>query len=193
MLIDGRAAVEVVASGGTAAAAVAAAATPTAAAAAAAAAGATPLGTGGPNKWPRSTWGLKLGVAVSNIRSKRTFLGESQHARSSHHHHHAASSSSSAAAVDHPERLRELRKLGFAFEASEFRFEQLVAGLRAFKEVHGHARVPQKFAVPKEPPYPQPCWDMKLGSQLSMVRTRGYLVKNSPARRERLNRLGIEW
>lgn len=158
-------------------------------------------GKGGPNRWPRSTWGLKLGVAVANIRSKRTFLGETVQrdpapplaAAATDNCDVVFSRPAQPGDIAYPERLRALRKLGFAFDPGEFRFEQLVAGLRAFREVHGHTRVPQKFVVPRESPYPQPCWEMKLGSQLSMVRTRGYLVRNSPQRRERLNMLEIKW
>jgi hypothetical protein len=97
------------------------------------------FGKSGPNMWPRSTWGLKLGVVVANIRTKRTFLGET--ATGSTHRTASASSIASprqqqarssptavgsgvtvgggnpvAANLEHPERLRALRKLGFAFD-----------------------------------------------------------------------------
>jgi hypothetical protein len=125
--------------------------------------------------WPEALVGFRVGVAVHNLRAR--------------------------GAENFPERAALLHALGFVWDPGAAAFELLCAGLDAFRAAHGHTRVPQRFVVPAQPPWPEACWGLKLGSHVSVVRTRGTLVKFSTSRAEtevygrirRLNALGFDW
>mmetsp|Transcript_31807 Transcript_31807/g.58057 ORF Transcript_31807/g.58057 Transcript_31807/m.58057 type:complete len:378 (+) Transcript_31807:160-1293(+) len=120
--------------------------------------------------YPKTTHGLKLGRAVSNLRTKGTFRIN-----------------------ENPHRARGLARLNFVFDLSEYAFEQLVMALTVYRDEYGHVQVPRTFIVPAEHPWPEHCWGYKLGIRVSAVRTRGGLVKSSPQRLHDLNRLGFVW
>jgi hypothetical protein len=117
-----------------------------------------------------SALGFKLGQAVANLRSKRTFRID-----------------------DYPHRLKALERLNFVFDLSEHGYQQLTGALSAYRMVYGHLRVPQTFVVPAQAPWPSECWGYTLGARVSAVRTRGGFVKNSPKRLRELNQLGFQW
>ena len=119
--------------------------------------------------WSENVRGFPLGVTVANMRAKRLYI------------------------QDHPERERELAKLGFVWDVRAFRFEVVMSSLVTFKQIHGHVNVPQMYVVPPEAPWPQACWDLPLGRRVKMIRTRGDMVRTSFERRARLDALGFPW
>ena len=73
------------------------------------------------------------------------------------------------------------------------RFERLVAALGAYRVVYGNLDVPQHFAVPESPDWPEEVWGLRLGSRVNAIRSQGTFVKNNPARRELLSEMGFRW
>lgn len=119
------------------------------------------------SEWPVQLHGYKLGVTVSNVRSKHTLI------------------------ANEPERAVSLEELGFVWDVSAARFNQMCEALLIFKSVHGAVNVPRNFTVPEEAPWPRRSWGLSLGSMLSRVRNRGDLVKDLPQRKAMLESLGF--
>ncbi|GLD98345.1 hypothetical protein PINS_up007042 [Pythium insidiosum] len=98
------------------------------------------------DRWPRQTWGLQLGVWITNWRRGVPRLTASER--------------------------QELDKLGFVWDVEEFRWsERVLPSMKVFYEEHGHSVVPQNFVVPAGDPWPQVAWGMRLGSIVSMIRS----------------------
>ncbi|CAN0542127.1 unnamed protein product, partial [Ectocarpus sp. 8 AP-2014] len=51
-------------------------------------------------------------------------------------------------------------------------------GIGVFFGIHGHSRVPMRFVVPAEEPWPMEIWGHKLGSRIAQMRMTGERVKN---------------
>jgi hypothetical protein len=112
---------------------------------------------------------MKLGHRVHGIRSREDFV------------------------KDHPERRAELDALGFVWDDMERRWEEVLAALLAYQEVHGDLEVPHAFAVPSEVPWPEEAWGMKLGHRVNNIRSKEDYVKDHPERRAELDALGFRW
>jgi hypothetical protein len=93
----------------------------------------------------------------------------------------------------HPERRAELDALGFVWDDLERRWEEVLAALLAYKEVHGDLQVSRPFVVPSGAPWPEEAWGMKLGFRVSKIRTQEHYVKHHPERRADLEALGLRW
>jgi hypothetical protein len=119
--------------------------------------------------WPEEAWGMKLGYRVNDIRNHESYV------------------------KDHPERRAELDALGFVWADLERRWEEVYATLLAYKEVHGDLKVPQRFVVPSEAPWPEEAWGSPLGSRVHTIRTHEIYVKDHPERRAELDALGFRW
>lgn len=117
------------------------------------------------SSWPVETWGLKLGSIVQSIREKDKLV------------------------FGHSEREKRLNELGFSLEESKReqyskkRFEVVYRTLVKYKELFGDLMVPQAFVVPKEEPWDEDMWGLKLGARVNAIRAQGTLVTNSPERR----------
>jgi hypothetical protein len=119
--------------------------------------------------WPEDAWGIKLGVRVNNIRCNEHYVKH------------------------HPERRAELDALGFVWDDLERRWEEVLAALLAYHEVHGDLEVSNAFVVPSEAPWPEEAWGMKLGDRVSNIRSNEQYVKHHPERRAELDALGFRW
>ncbi|ETV85662.1 hypothetical protein H257_02275 [Aphanomyces astaci] len=116
--------------------------------------------------WSRDLWGCKLGVAVTNIRSRAHQLP--------------------------PDRKAELDALGFVWDSHELTFDIKVLALNTYKQLHGHVHVPFEFKVPDtHPSWPPTCWKLKLGRAVHDLRCRGDHL--TPERRDVLDALGFVW
>lgn len=80
--------------------------------------------------------------------------------------------------------------LGFVIEDngarslySKKRFELIYSALEVYKSMYGDLTVPQVFIVPSEAPWPEECWELKLGARVNAIRSQGTLVMNNPERR----------
>ena len=119
--------------------------------------------------WPRHLAGLKLGIAINNMRANKSFLSR------------------------HPHRLLELERLGFVQDTRAFAFDVVCETLATFKQIYNHTRVPQRFVVPTCEPWHPSSWNLPLGRRVFMIRTRGDFVRGLPERIDRLDQLGFEW
>jgi hypothetical protein len=120
--------------------------------------------------WPEVCWRMKLGQTVQVIRAEECFV------------------------KDRPERREWLDSIGFVWSEYEHRWtEQVQPALLAYREVHGDTRVPQSFVVPSEAPWPEACWEMKLGQTVKVIRALEIFVKDRPERREWLDSIGFVW
>ena len=95
------------------------------------------------DKWPEETWGINLGVMVSNIRSGGS----------------------------HADKREELISLGFNFNSRIARYELVKLALLKYKDLYGSTRVPQSFVVPDiSDIWPKGMWGMNLGSIVHSIR-----------------------
>ena len=112
---------------------------------------------------------MKLGYRVNHIRHREDFV------------------------KDHPERRAELDAIGFVWDDLERRWEEVLAALQAYQQVHGDLQVPKAFVVPSEAPWAEEAWGMKLGGRVDNIRHRGDFVREDPDRRAELDALGFRW
>ncbi|KAG9408335.1 hypothetical protein AC1031_021575 [Aphanomyces cochlioides] len=116
--------------------------------------------------WAKDLWGCKLGVAVTNIRSRMEVLT--------------------------PDRKASLDALEFVWDSHELTFDIKVLALETYKNLHGHIHVPFEFKVPdNDPAWPSRCWKLKLGRAVHDLRCRGDNLL--PGRRKVLDSLGFVW
>lgn len=121
----------------------------------------------GDDRWPRSTWGFKLGSHCQLLRREkhRTLL---------------------------PEQIAELDQLGFIWSETEWkRAVFALPALATFREIFGHSDVPERFVVPtRDARWPEKTWGFTLGRTVALIR-RGDEDDLSPAHRSDLEALGF--
>ncbi|KAF0689935.1 Aste57867_18650 [Aphanomyces stellatus] len=115
-------------------------------------------------RWPKETWGLKLGHAVHNIR-------QNGHDMST-------------------DRRRQLLDLGFVWDHLEMSWDVKVLALETYKSLYENLNVPYGFVVPTEA-WPRETWHMKLGHAVHNIRQN--MADMAPARKEQLNEMGFVW
>ncbi|GAB5365859.1 hypothetical protein AAMO2058_001094700 [Amorphochlora amoebiformis] len=120
--------------------------------------------------WPLEVQGLPLGIRVQTIRSEKAHLTGPESAK----------------------RTELLNEMGFVWEMHEMKFEDIVDGLKQFKQIHAHLLVPQDFVVPPLSPWPEHLWGLKLGHRVNRIRNDAY-IKGRPDRKKVLDDLGFEW
>jgi len=121
------------------------------------------------DKWPKKAWGLRLGFAVNNIRSKCCY----------------------AAQVSRDQ--RQLEKLGFVWNFFEAEWgERILPALKVYFKENGHSRVPLSFVVPSEAPWPIETHRLKLGRRLSNIRHRGDYFDYTTRSVDMLQAIGFE-
>lgn len=116
--------------------------------------------------WPNELLGLKLGLLVQSMRNENKFV------------------------FGHQDRIDMLNKLNFPWEDlssrsaySKQRFELIYEAMIVYKNIYNDLFVPQLFVVPKESPWPESTWGLKLGSRVNAIRSHGTFIANSPDRR----------
>ncbi|DAZ94378.1 TPA: hypothetical protein N0F65_001112 [Lagenidium giganteum] len=116
--------------------------------------------------WPQKAWGLKLGRIVHLVRSRGDF---EEHATASQ---------------------EILSKIGFVWNVKADRWKTFfLPALTKFRELEGHCRVPQSFAVPEDDPeWPEHLWGYRLGQTVNIVRAGAFAncVSESKAELEAL-------
>ncbi|GAB9475696.1 hypothetical protein Gpo141_00012780 [Globisporangium polare] len=135
--------------------------------------------------WPRSTWGVPLGIQVAKLRKQRD-----QRALEQYH-------------VD------TLERMGFVWKVRDAKwFQYFLPGLRIFRELHGHADVPLAFVIPEQSStgingdessdsvavnaWPQHLGGYMLGRHVYMVRSGKYSSQVEESRGE-LEALGFSF
>eukprot|EP00639_Heterosigma_akashiwo_P014875 CAMPEP_0206364060 /NCGR_PEP_ID=MMETSP0294-20121207/1981_1 /ASSEMBLY_ACC=CAM_ASM_000327 /TAXON_ID=39354 /ORGANISM="Heterosigma akashiwo, Strain CCMP2393" /LENGTH=415 /DNA_ID=CAMNT_0053809561 /DNA_START=431 /DNA_END=1674 /DNA_ORIENTATION=+ len=121
--------------------------------------------------WPEPLWGLRLGRRVERLRKQKAALAGRYDAE-----------------------MEELAALGVDWEAKAVdEWDLILRALTTFHELEGNCRVPAKFVVPREEPWPEACAGLRLGTSVASIRSVGRYVKNAPDRVEALDELGFEW
>jgi hypothetical protein len=101
-------------------------------------------------KWPEQSRGLKLGNAVNQIRTKGSYAAQVARDKS------------------------RLLEVGFVWDFNEAQWrERILPAWEVFYKVHGHCRVPARFVVPPEAPWPVEAHGMTLGNSVWYIRERG--------------------
>lgn len=114
--------------------------------------------------WPESTWDMKLGIHVSQIRQGKRMKNLKA----------------------------ELEAVGFDFAPQRNcrGFEATYASLVQYKYIHGTVKVPKTFVVPSnDSQWPQDKWDFPLGRQIASVR-KGTIFYD---KRAEFEELGVEY
>ncbi|KAG7400604.1 Phosphatidate phosphatase lpin1 [Phytophthora boehmeriae] len=101
---------------------------------------------GGDDRWPRATWGYKLGYWASELRRNRDKLL--------------------------PYQVEDLETLKFSWNAREARWNQYFSpAIQRYKEIHGNSHVPQSFVVPSnDANWPSELAGYRLGQKVNNLR-----------------------
>ncbi|KAE8986547.1 hypothetical protein PR003_g17312 [Phytophthora rubi] len=90
--------------------------------------------------WPKNAHGLKLGIAVDNIRKRASYFDQIARA------------------------MNSLEAIEFDLKIAVSKWENRVEPiLTTFEQLHGHRNVPRDFVVPSTPPWREEDWGIQLG------------------------------
>ncbi|DAZ93623.1 TPA: hypothetical protein N0F65_003763 [Lagenidium giganteum] len=119
-------------------------------------------------EWPRATWGVRLGVLVTNLRQKHDDLSTWQ--------------------------LADLRSIGFVWDVLEYRWRhELLPALRCYRHIHGHLNIPVSFVIPADDErWPEKLWGIRLGKFASKIRV-GTFSEQVEESAEELKLLGFSF
>ena len=98
------------------------------------------------NEWPSELWGMKLGIAVRNIRSVKG---------------------------SYADKKEELMSLGFVYQLrKKFDYDCVKIAVYKYRELyHGSVQVPSVYNIPQNDPwYPEETWGMCLGSLVNRIK-----------------------
>lgn len=62
--------------------------------------------------------------------------------------------------------------------------------IQVYKDIYGDLRIPSKFIVPNEEPWPRVSRNVKLGVRVAAIRSAGRYVKDHPERKAQLDEIG---
>jgi hypothetical protein len=121
--------------------------------------------------WPSYLHGLRLGKRLEKILSTQEFFD------------------------DYPDYVNEIKKTGFEprVETLFDDWKVIYESLKVYKDVFGDLRVPAKFVVPDEEPWPRLTRNLKLGVKVAAIRSAARFVKDRRDRKADLDALGFEW
>jgi hypothetical protein len=122
-------------------------------------------------RWPLTLQGLRLGRRLEKLQTSHDFMQK------------------------HPDKVRKLASIGWDPNSMNLveDWSTLVECLEVYKQQFGDLRIPAKFAVPDEEPWPRMARGIKLGVRVAAIRSAGRYVKENPARKAELDRMGFEW
>mmetsp|Transcript_9991 Transcript_9991/g.13011 ORF Transcript_9991/g.13011 Transcript_9991/m.13011 type:complete len:825 (-) Transcript_9991:428-2902(-) len=121
--------------------------------------------------WAEDLWGMRLGRRVDKIRRQKEEYEKA-----------------------FPEEFQKLTELGFNWDQEKLEeWDLIYRALKVYKEKEGDCRVPSRFVVPREEPWPEECYELKLGMRIASIRSVGRYVKDQPDRVKMLDDLGFEW
>ncbi|RLN52660.1 hypothetical protein BBJ28_00007168 [Nothophytophthora sp. Chile5] len=118
--------------------------------------------------WPKKAWGMALGSIVCVIRAGQYYTVQ---------------------VARDKERLIDL---GFAWSHSDAVWqERILPAFVTFATKFGHCHVRKPFEVPREAPWPEKAWGLKLGINLRNFSTRGGFFTQVGRDAERLEKVGF--
>ena len=106
------------------------------------------------SRWPESTWSLKLGSLVRNIRAGDI--------------------------LDEKFEKDDLLSIGFEFESQRkaFSYDLIRSALIQYKEIYGYLLIPGDFKVPSNTElWPESVWGLQLGTAASSIREKGFFTE----------------
>jgi hypothetical protein len=121
--------------------------------------------------WPLHLHGLRLGKRLEKLLSTPEFY------------------------IEYPDKVEELEKLGFKADISTLidDWDLIFQSMKLYRELYGDLRIPSKYVIPDEEPWPRLCRNLKLGVRIAAMRSAGRYVKDHPERKALLDSLGFEW
>jgi hypothetical protein len=121
--------------------------------------------------WPPALHGLRLGRRLEKLQTSHDFMNK------------------------HPDKVQQLADIGWDPNNMNLveDWDNVLTCLRLYKAQHGDLRVPSKFIVPSEAPWPRTAWGLKIGVRVAAIRSAGRYVKENPNRKAVLDSLGFEW
>lgn len=121
--------------------------------------------------WPSLLHGLRLGRRLEKILGSEEFFQK------------------------HPEKVRELEKLGFepSLDSLLDEWALMFKTMQAYKQIYGDLRISSKFIVPDTDEWPRYSRNLKLGVRVAAIRSAGRYVKDHPTRKQQLDEMGFEW
>lgn len=121
--------------------------------------------------WPPSLHGLRLGRRLEKLQTSQDFMQK------------------------HPEKVKALAAIGWNPHTMNLveEWDVLLECLKIYKAQYGDLRVPSKFVIPHEDPWPRTARGMKFGVRVAAIRSAGRYVKENPARKAELDALHFEW
>ncbi|EGZ07093.1 hypothetical protein PHYSODRAFT_362379 [Phytophthora sojae] len=120
-------------------------------------------------RWPKLSWGLKLGIVVDNIRNRGTYSTQISRDKT------------------------RLVEMGFVWDLYESEWsERIMPALETFYRLQGHCRVPQSFVVPSDGSWPRLSWGLNLGTVVNSIRQGAYFTQVLRDK-TRVKELGFVW
>lgn len=121
--------------------------------------------------WPSSLHGLRLGRRLERILSSKRFFDE------------------------YPDKVELLRKSGVTPNLNSLidEWDLVYECIEVYKAKYGDLRIPNKFVVPDEEPWPKLYRNMRLGIRIAAIRSSGRHVRGHPERKAALDAIGFEW
>jgi len=121
--------------------------------------------------WPTSLHGLRLGRRLERILSSKRFFDE------------------------YPDKVELLRKSGVTPNLNSLvdEWDLVYQSMVVYKAKYGDLRIPNKFVVPDEEPWPKLYRNMRLGIRIAAIRSSGRHVRGHPERKAALDAIGFEW
>eukprot|EP00752_Nemacystus_decipiens_P003968 g3634.t1 len=126
--------------------------------------------------WPEHLHGMDLGRVIHRLRSEQsTYMSQ------------------------YPDRVQLLVDMGFEWDntTAPDEWERIILGVEVFYRLNSHSRVPMRFVVPAEDPWPMQIWGHKLGTRIAQMRMTGRYLGQDEAtadkRRTALEQFGFEW
>jgi hypothetical protein len=121
--------------------------------------------------WPLALHGLRLGRRLEKLQTSHDFMNK------------------------HPDKVQQLADIGWDPNNMNLveDWDNVLTCLKLYKAQHGDLRIPSKFIVPSEAPWPRTAWGLKIGVRVAAIRSAGRYVKENPNRKAVLDSLGFEW
>ncbi|EGZ07063.1 hypothetical protein PHYSODRAFT_362367 [Phytophthora sojae] len=120
-------------------------------------------------RWPKMSWGLKIGEVVKGIRCRDTYSTQSSRDKT------------------------RLVEIGFVWDFHESEWsERIMPALETFHRLKGHCRVPITFVVPSDEDWPRLSWGLSLGKAVSKIRQGAFFTQVSRDK-SRLKEFGFVW
>ncbi|CAI5745904.1 unnamed protein product [Peronospora destructor] len=122
-------------------------------------------------RWPRPTWGLKLGSYANYLRQKRDHLIKYQ--------------------------IQNLDVIGFVWVVADYNWDMVfMPALRRYREIYGHCDIPQNFVVGEDvktglDKWPKELRGCRLGATVNRIRAISAYAKHVERDRIELEKLGF--